>query len=255
MRGNGPPLVLIQGVGVCGSGWDPQVDALGGHYTCLTFDNRGMGASQPAGARLSLPRMAADTLALMDAQGWDSAHIAGHSMGGLIALELALTAPKRVRSLTLLCTFARGSDATRLSAAMVWIGLRTRIGPRASRRRAFLELVSSPNAAPKDPGALASRIGELFGHDLADTPPVVMAQLSALRTHDVTARLGELAAIPTLVVSAQYDRIAPPASGKAIAAGIPGARYVEIPDAAHGVPILDAGRVNSLIMQHLAQQR
>src|SRR3979490_3260491 len=91
--GNGPPVVLIEGAGVCGSGWGPQVDCLSTQYTCLTFDNPGRGQSLPAGELLTIARMAADTLALMDALGWESAHMAGHSMGGLIALELALTAP------------------------------------------------------------------------------------------------------------------------------------------------------------------
>jgi pimeloyl-ACP methyl ester carboxylesterase len=58
--------------------------------------------------------MAEDAKALMDAAGWNSAHVIGHSMGGVIAQQLALDCPKRVRSLSLLCTFARGKDAARL---------------------------------------------------------------------------------------------------------------------------------------------
>ena len=80
-------------MGVHGQGWRPQVEDLAGSYTCLTFDNRGMGASMPAGeGPLTLERMVADALALADAAGWDRFHVVGHSMGGHIALGLALTA-------------------------------------------------------------------------------------------------------------------------------------------------------------------
>src|SRR5687767_5462806 len=112
VRGEGPPVLFVQGVGVHGDGWLPQVDALSDRYRCLSFDNRGMGRSLPLGAPLTVDQMTEDALVLMDAEGWESAHVVGHSLGGLIALNLALTARTRVRSLSLLCTFARGSIGT-----------------------------------------------------------------------------------------------------------------------------------------------
>ena len=254
VRGEGPPVLMIQGVGLHGDGWLPQVDGLAGEYRCLTFDNRGMGRSQPLGEPLSVAQMAEDALVLLDAQGWDSAHVMGHSLGGLIALHLALTVRERVRSLALLCTFARGSVATSLSPRMFWIGLRTRVGPRRSRRRAFLEMIMPPSTlAEIDRDAVAESLIPIFGHDLADQPPIVMKQLAAMRVYDATPRLGELAGLPTLVVSAAYDPIAPPTAGRVLAAGIPQARYVEIADASHGVPIQQADRINTMLREHLAQ--
>lgn len=252
VRGDGPPVLLIQGVGIHGEGWRPQVDVLASRYRCLTFDNRGVGRSQPVGAEVSVERMAGDALALMDAQGWASAHVAGHSLGGLVALEMALRAPERVRSLALLCTFARGSDAAR-SLRMMWIGLRTQVGTRRMRRHAFLEIILPPELlAGADRDALAARLAPLFGHDLGDSEPVTRRQLAAMRAYDAAPRLGQLAGIPTLVVSAEHDPIAPPPLGRALAAGIPGARFVEIPRASHGVPIHDAARINQLLGEHLA---
>jgi pimeloyl-ACP methyl ester carboxylesterase len=70
--------------------------------------------------------------------------------------------------------------------------------------------------------------------------------------HDVTMRLAELSGIPTLVISSEKDLIARPSSGRAIASGIPGARYLEIAGASHAFPILDAERCAALIMEHLA---
>ena len=129
VEGSGPPVVLIQGVGVAGSGWTPQVQGLRSRFRCLTFDNRGMGASQPAGAAITVQQMAEDALWLMTQLGWDSAHLVGHSLGGPVALEMALARPERVRSLSLLCTLARGRDATRLTWRMLRLGVRSRIGP------------------------------------------------------------------------------------------------------------------------------
>lgn len=254
VTGSGPPVILIQGVGVHGAGWTPQVRGLAPAYRCLTFDNRGIGGSQPRGVPLTVEQMARDAVALMDAEGWESAHVVGHSLGGLIALRLALDAPRRVRSLSLLCTFANGADATRLSAWMLWVGLRSRIGTRRQRRDAFLRLVLTPEEWSRvDREQLAAELAALFGHDLADQPPIAMRQMSAMRACDVSRRLGELAGIPTLVVSALHDRIARPEYGRAIAAGIPGARYLEIPYASHGVTLRSADQVNALLIEHLRQ--
>src|SRR6478752_9737116 len=105
VRGNGPPVLLIQGVGVQGDAWMPQTDDLAADFTCVTFDNRGMGRSQPAAVAITVEQMARDALAILDAAGIASAHVVGHSLGGVVALQLALSAPARVRSLALLCTF------------------------------------------------------------------------------------------------------------------------------------------------------
>jgi pimeloyl-ACP methyl ester carboxylesterase len=251
--GSGPPVLFIQGVGVHGRGWAPQIEELRSRFTCVCFDNRGMGESQPAARPISVAQMAADALALMDHERWASAHVVGHSLGGPIALQLALAHPKRVRSLALLCTVARGADATRLSWQMLSIGIRSRIGPRPSRRQAFMEIVMPPGSvAESERDRLASELAELFGHDLADQPAISMQQLRALHRFDRTADLSRLAAIPTLVVSAGHDPIAPPRFGRGLAAAIQGASFVEFDDAAHGLPIQHAARVNALLGEHFA---
>ena len=102
-----------------------------------------------------------------------------------------------------------------------------------------------------DRAALAVRLQQLFGRDLADTPPIVTEQLRSMSACDVTAALAELAGIPTLVVSGRHDPIAPPSLGRAIGDGIPGARYVEFEDASHALPVQCADRVNALILEHL----
>jgi pimeloyl-ACP methyl ester carboxylesterase len=254
VRGEGPPVVLIQGVGLHGDGWEPQVDGLAGRFRCLTFDNRGMASSQPLVGRLSVERMAEDVLALLDAEGWASAHVVGHSLGGLVAQHLGLAARERVRSLALLCTASKGSDLTRISGPILKLGLVTYLGTRRMKRHAFLNLVLPPSLLrANDRDELAAQLAPVFGHDLADTPKVVDGQLAALRAYDATDRLSELAGIDTLVVSAAHDPIGPPRFARALAERIPGARHVEIADAAHGVTVQRADEINARILEHLSR--
>jgi pimeloyl-ACP methyl ester carboxylesterase len=256
VTGQGEAVVLIQGAGVAGTGWLPQVEALSSEYTFLTFDNRGMGSSLPMGCPLSIEQMAEDTLALMDAAGWGSAHIVGHSLGGLVAEEIALTHRERVRTLTLMCTFSRGADASKLSPFIVWTGMRTRIGTLRQRRRAFLQMCMPADYLRSiNVNATAERLAPLYGYDLGKQPPIAMQQLAAARKYDSTPRLAKLGGIATLVITAAHDRIALPRYGRAIAEAIEGARYVDVPDAAHGLPLQLPEVVNGLLRDHFQQKR
>lgn len=138
-----------------------------------------------------------------------------------------------------------------MSPWMIWTSLRTRIGTRAMRRSAFLKFMMTPDElAHADVAGVASALEPVFGHDLADQPPVMMAQVRAMSSYDATSRLSQLSSIPTLVVSAEMDRISPPWVGRKIAADIAGARYVEIPDSSHGVPLRQAASINTLLGEH-----
>lgn len=250
VRGQGQPVVFIQGVGIHGDGWIPQTDALSCDFQCLTFDNRGMGRSQPPGGPITVEQMAWDTIAVMEAAGIKSAHLVGHSLGGVIAQQIALTERFRVRSLSLLCTSGRGADATRFSPALIGLGMLSRIGLRPTRRLAFLKIVMpSEYLKTQNTGQLAHRLAPIIGHDLADSPSVSLSQLMALRRFNATAQLRKLAGIPVLVLSARHDIIFPPRCGRALAEAIPGSRYIEIANAAHGVSIQCADQVNDALRQ------
>ena len=251
--GSGPAVLLVQGVGVIGHGWKPQVDGLADRYTVITIDNRGIGGSAWDGP-LSIEDMAADVLAVADAEGINRFHLAGHSMGGLIAQQAALMAKARVISLSLLCTFLKGRQGTMLAPSALPAAVRARVGTRRMRRRAFIELVMPPDyLATQDRDRLAVALGTLFGRDLADQPPIIMRQLRAMGPFDASSRLASLSGVPTLVVSATQDRIARPAYGRQLAAAIPGARFVEVPHAAHAVTIQDAALINRLLLETFTQ--
>lgn len=245
-KARGAPILMIQGVGTVGNAWMPQIRDLSIRFPIAILDNRGIGGSTAKNGRITIESMAQDALALMDHLGWDSAHVIGHSMGGLIAQQLALDAPKRVKSLALLCTFSRGPEAARLTPWVLWMTLRTRIGTRRMRRRAFLEMLfPKTHLVSADLDALAMEIGELVGRDLAESPSILMAQLQAMRRHDAFARLSEIR-VPTLVVSGQHDPIALSRFGKALSSAIPGSRFVEMTESSHGCMIQKAAEFNAL---------
>ena len=250
--GAGEPVLLIQGVGAIGYAWRPQVEALARRYSVITFDNRGIGASSIIEGPLTVEGMAADALAILDAEGINRCHVVGHSMGGLIAAQLALTSPRRVKSLALLCTFPDGKSGSRLTSDTFVTGIRTRVGTKRMRRRAFMSLVAS-KAAMRGPQSeeLAQQMTELFGRDLACQPPIIMRQLRAMARFDPRWRLRCLAPIRTLVATGSEDRIARPKHGRALAAAIPGSRYVELQGAAHAVPIESPTVINCLLLDHM----
>jgi pimeloyl-ACP methyl ester carboxylesterase len=250
-EGHGPAVLLIQGVGLVGEGWRPQIDGLRDRFRLVSPDNRGIGRSAVRDGRITIEDMAADALAVMDAVGADRFHVAGHSMGGVIAQEIALRVPGRVLSLAFLCTFARGPQGSKLTPSLLLTAIRMRIGTRPMRRNAFLQLVMPSDYLRRvDRDRLAEDLRPLFGHDLADQPPIAMKQVRAMSRYDASARLGSLGHIPTVVVSASGDRIAVPAYGRELAAAIPSACFVEIEHAGHGVTIQRATDVNELLAAH-----
>lgn len=257
LSGNGADsVVFIQGVGLHGDGWLPQTEVLSDQFHCLTFDNRGIGLSQPQGVAITVEQMAADTLAIMDAAGMERAHIVGHSLGGIVAQQIGLTSPRRVRTLSLLCTSARGGDAFRLSWPLLSLGARSRIGSRNARRRAFLRIVMPKKYLQvRDTDALSTQLATLFGHDLADSPDAASRQLRALRGFNATGSLSALTGIPTLVLSAEHDIIFPPACGQNLANQIPGSQFKEISGAGHGVTIQCAAEVNTALRDHFQNSR
>lgn len=253
LSGQGAPIVWIQGVGVIGNCWEPQVAALP-KYSSLVFDNRGIGKSIPYASPISIESMAEDTAALLNEVGWSKAHVVGHSMGGLIAQELALRYPDRVRSLSLLCTFSEGSEAARITPWVLWMSMRTYIGTPSMRRRAFLEMIFSDDYLRQNNAVeLAARLEPLMGRDLAKPQALQMKQLMAMSRYNRAKELVKIQSIPTLVLSAENDLIAKPTYGKRLAAAIPGAVYHEIPNASHAVTIERASEVNTMLKRFLEQ--
>jgi pimeloyl-ACP methyl ester carboxylesterase len=252
IEGQGPAVLLIQGVGLPGRAWLPQVEGLRERFTVITFDNRGVGGSDGGPDPLTIDAMAADAAAILESENIDHVHVMGHSMGGLIALRFALMNPARIKSLILACTFADGAAPTKFSWKMAALGLRCRVGTRAMRRNAMLEMIMPAHYLRSiDRSRLAADLQPLFARDLADQPAILTRQLRAMARCSALAQLRMLDGIPALVVSAAHDPIAPPGLGRAIASGITTARFMEFTDASHALPIQCADRFNDLVLRHL----
>ena len=109
--GEGPPLLLIQGLGYGRWGWDPIVPGLAARHRVVSFDNRGIGESDKPEGPYTAAQMAGDALQVLDEAGIERAHVLGASLGGMIAQELAVAAPERVDRLVLCCTTPGGPNA------------------------------------------------------------------------------------------------------------------------------------------------
>lgn len=112
--GQGPALLLIAGNGMDHTAFAEQLPSFERHFTCIVYDLRGVGASDVPEAGYTPQEMARDAFGLLDALDVDAAHVAGYSLGGAIAQEMALLAPQRVRSLSLYSSYERPLPYMRL---------------------------------------------------------------------------------------------------------------------------------------------
>lgn len=242
--GAGSPLLLLHGLGMTRTGWDPVAMRLAGRHRCVAWDMPGYGASPPPAEPLSL-RGAASAAAGLAEQLGGPVHVAGISMGGMVALELALLRPDLVRSLSLVDTSpAFGLDGTDPDA---WRAARLAPLDAGARVEDFAEPVLRSVMAPDvDPEAVAVAVASML------RVPVdgLRAAILALPAHDVRDRLGAIAA-PTLVVVGELDEETPPAYAEALSAGIAGARLAVVPDAGHYTPVEAPDAVARLIGDHL----
>ena len=106
-RGQGPTLVLIQGLGTDHRAWNPIIDHLAPHVQCIAFDNRGVGKASPVGSTTTIEDLADDAAALIESLGEGPVHVAGVSLGGGIAMRVGSRHPGLVKSLSLHSTAAR----------------------------------------------------------------------------------------------------------------------------------------------------
>ncbi|HEX7459990.1 MAG TPA: alpha/beta hydrolase, partial [Acidimicrobiales bacterium] len=112
LSGSGPRLLVCNGSGMTLASARPLLSLLGRDVTLLAYDPRGLGASGPAPGPYTMATCAADALGLLDAVGWDTTRVVGVSFGGMVAQELAVTAPDRVERLALLCTSPGGDGGS-----------------------------------------------------------------------------------------------------------------------------------------------
>ncbi len=246
--GDGPPALLIMGLGMNATGWWRTIPVLA-EFRVLSFDNRGVGRSERVPGPYTVAEMADDAVSVLDEAGVDSAHVYGISLGGMIAQEVALRHPDRVRALVLGATTRGGSAHVPASDDVVAF----------IRMRAQMTAEQAVWASVPINYAHRTRAegGRVIAEDIAQRLryPVeseyYSAQLAAANVHD--ARVEDIRA-PTLVVHGEEDVLIPPANGERLAADIPGAELSMWPGAAH-LYFTDEPEVDRYVAGWLSRRR
>jgi pimeloyl-ACP methyl ester carboxylesterase len=227
------PLVCIHGAGGSHQHWGQQLGALAERTAVTLLDLPGHGRSPalPFHRAISIAEYSAVLLALLDALDAERAVLAGHSMGGAIALWTALHAPQRVAGLVLTAT-----------------GARLRVDPQILNEwqrnpMAALYLIVDGVYSSAAPPALRAAGTTSF---ITTLPGIFYGDLLACNQFDVSERLGEIAC-PTLIVCGEDDRMTPCKMSHTLHAGIAGSELVLIPQAGHMVQLEQPDAVNATL--------
>ncbi|MEE4381913.1 MAG: alpha/beta fold hydrolase [Pseudomonadales bacterium] len=224
-RGTGDPVLFVSGTGGDLRKRPNVLDGpLAEAFEVLAYDQRGLGRSAHPPGDWTMGAYADDAAALLDAVGWDAVPVVGVSFGGMVAQELALRHPDRVRALVLCCTSAGGAGGAS------WPLHELAALPDAERERLQLELSDRRMDAAWQ-AAHPERVERILAQQRAQAAigagepgraEGAARQLEARRRHDSWDRLPSLR-VPTLVCAGRHDGIAPPENAEALAARIPGA--------------------------------
>ena len=202
--GEGPPLLWLSGFVLASTAMEPYVARFSVGYTCIVFDARGSGRTKPTIRQLTTAKMAEDALEVLRLLRYESAHVHGVSLGGMVAQELAIRAPQRVRTLVLGSTTAGGSAATPARLSTMSSGVLGRHAP--------------------VPGADSVN---WWG---------ALQQALAASTHDAASRLSRVQA-PCLVMHGERDRLLPLDNARELVRLVPGAQLRVIRGAGHFYPM------------------
>ncbi len=214
--GEGPPLLLIQGLGYGRWGWDPIVPGLAVRHRVVSFDNRGIGGSDKPEGPYTASQMAGDALQVLDEAGIERAHVLGASLGGMIAQELAVAAPERIDRLVLGCTTPGGPNAVPMPEVTMRLFAEVQsLAPEVALRR-FIE-----NALGEEPPT--ELVDELFARRVANPPDQAGWEAQAAAGMGFQG-VGEDITAPTLILAGTADNVVDYRNAELLAARIPGAR-------------------------------
>jgi 3-oxoadipate enol-lactonase len=247
-RRDGTPVLMIQGLGVDHRGWALQRGAFGRQHRCIAPDNRGTGHSDAPSGPYDLLRMAADAIAVLDAEHVDRAHIVGASMGGVIAQVIGVMYPDRVRSLTLACTACQHHPWRREllaewanvvneqgMAGLMHDAMRWMIGPRLHRRFGVFVNVLARVLVQTKPHAFVAQVDAIL--DASDELRFALPQVTA----------------PTLVVTGSQDSLTPLGDAEELHELIATSRLYVLRGAAHGLMAEAPNQFNDTVLKFLAE--
>jgi 3-oxoadipate enol-lactonase len=220
-RGSGEPLLLVHGLGYARWGWEPVLEPLERSFDLILFDNRGIGESDAPPGPYTVAELAADAAQVLDEAGVERANVLGTSLGGMVAQELALTAPERVDRLVLACTTPGGPEAFPMPERTV------QLMTSGATLRQFVENALAPGPDPE----LVDRI---LRHREATAQPLDAwsAQAAAGATFDALGRIARVEA-PTLILHGTEDAVVDSRNSSLLASRIPDSRVELFPGGGH----------------------
>ena len=235
-RGQGERILCLHGAGGNGAVFDPLLDLLGERHEPLAFDQPGHGRSGSFDSLGSIERMAGFTRALWEKLALRAPVFLGHSMGGAVALQLALDHPSEVRGLVLVGAGAR-FEGTEEGAESI-----RRVSEGKARRR-FDKEIYSPDTEPE-----VMRRG--FMESLKTDPRAVYGDMLAIGDCDLVPRLGDVS-VPTLVVMGADEKPRMKGQAELLADSIPGAERVDVPAAGHQIHLEQPAAVAAAVENFL----
>lgn len=242
--GAGPPLLLIHGLGSGGADWAFQLDALGRGRMLILPDLRGAGRSTRPAGPYSIAQFADDLWALLDALGIGCADALGFSLGGAVAIEMALQRPRGVRRLIVCNALANYRTDTwrKWLEAQLQIAITRLLGLKLTARVIARRLF--PHA---DQAAKRRRVIDVIG---ANPRRAYLDTIDALIGWSAIERLGALD-VPTLIIAAEHD-YTPLADKRAELPHFPQARLAVVAGSRHGTPFDAIDEFNALVLDFLA---
>ncbi|MGH8441961.1 MAG: alpha/beta fold hydrolase [Nevskiaceae bacterium] len=240
VAGSGPPLVLLHGLGASGADWEYQVPALSKHFHVVVPDFRGHGASARAG-EFSVEQFAADTWQLLDRLRIQSPMLLGHSMGGAVAMQMALDRPGQVPRLVLTNTLPSFRTDTVTKRFMLWtrLMLMSLLGPRR-----VSEIMTRRTYPRADQAALRAKVAK---RNARNDRNVYLATIRALTRWSVEDRVAQLA-MPVLVMAAEHDYVRRTDVERFVST-LPNGWLRQFPGARHGLPLELPDEFNRAVLE------
>ena len=242
VQGDGPPLFLIHGIGAARNTWAKALPVLMPHFTVVTYDLRGHGASPMPNGEFGLDALVDDLEAVRAATGFETAHFAGHSLGGQIGPAYALKYPGRVRSLGVLSTAAFRTED---DSGKVWAVVR------AMEEKGIPQVLETLTARwftddfiASNPDVVRRRLDQVIATD----PEVFLNVFRIYAGTEMAPWLHKVQA-PALVLTGENDGGCNPRLNKLIDAALPNSELVILLDLKHSI-LLEAGDV---VAQHLVE--
>ena len=239
-RGRGAPLVLIHGYPLDHSIWEEVAPFLSPTFELILPDLRGFGESDSTDAPYTMTDLAGDVSALLDHLGIESAYVAGHSMGGYVALAFAQAHPSRVRGLALVASQAAADPPERREG-------------RYANARQIAEQGIGETVAGMTPKLSAEERVQKYVHDLMKRQKAAgfIGSLRAMAERADTLSMLAAASFPVLLIHGDADGLIPLQRAREIQAAVPRAQLVELPGAGH-MPMLEHPQAVAEALKRLA---